>query len=234
MILYVCIISTSKKIGDIVHFSTRVILRDCFTTEKSNYEEGYKLILEGNNQQHCRTYWTTLHDNTDTISLDKTSVIITGFWIYRLRSWVGILIKASFLCICRHRNLAPHPAKSRCPLETKCPPIPFSSFQKASEKTPHSWNQHGEGKTGKKLSHPTGCYNALDYRTIPISQIFPLWGWQAPYLSYEHGRKRTVPDPHYVPPATQPRILPDLLPVRWWAPRIYGWGADALRWWCCR
>lgn len=41
---------------DTVHFSTCVILRDFFTTGKSNYKEGYKLILEGNSQQHCHIY----------------------------------------------------------------------------------------------------------------------------------------------------------------------------------
>jgi len=55
-----------------VHFSTCVILRDFFTTGKSNYKEGYKLILEDNSQQHCHFYWTTLQDSTDTTSLDKT------------------------------------------------------------------------------------------------------------------------------------------------------------------
>lgn len=62
------------------------------------------------------------------------------------------------------------------------------------------------GRTQKKLSNPAGCYNALNYQTGHTEQIFLLWGWQGPQLSWKDSRKRRVPD--------APAVLPAMYPSR--------------------
>lgn len=105
----ICIymISASKKTCNMVHFSICVVLRDSFTTGKSNYKEGYKLLLESNSQQqHCHGYWAP-QQGTDLISPGKTQIIITDdewLWIMMIMNIQGILmgrdINNSFLSLC--------------------------------------------------------------------------------------------------------------------------------------